>query len=100
MAPTHLVEVADDVAQDGVGHAAVPSAVTVTTTGQIWRKVSGPPVAASSSAASTSASTAVRTASWESRPARQRFLSEPRANTEPDPTAWKSCSSYRPPVTS
>src|SRR5690554_6940349 len=64
-----------------------PVAVTVTTIGQICRMVSGPPVAASSSAASTRASTAVRTASSSPIPARQRFLSEPRAKTEPEPTA-------------
>ena len=70
-----------------------PDSVTVATTGQIPRVWSGPPVAESSSDASTSASTATFTAASASRPGRHSFLSEPRANTDPEPTAWWSCSS-------
>ncbi|VEH31010.1 Uncharacterised protein [Cellulomonas fimi] len=90
----------DDVAQVRVVDAQVSRLGDRRDAGQIRRVVSGPPVAESSSAASTSASTATRTAPAASRPGRHSFFREPRANTEPEPTAWWSCSSYRPPVTS
>jgi hypothetical protein len=31
---------------------------------------------------------------------RYSFFSAPRANNEPEPTPWKCCSSFQPPVTS
>src|SRR5690606_39035377 len=65
-----------------------PADVTVATTGQIRRVVSGPPVAASSSAASTRACTATRTASCADMSDHQSFFSEPFAYAEPEPTAW------------
>src|SRR5207247_1869240 len=54
--------------------SADPPAVTVSTTGKIPRAASGPPVAASSSAASINASTATRSASSKESPSRHRFF--------------------------
>src|SRR5439155_4411839 len=58
------------------GTSCAPSTVTVIAVGQIRRMESGPPVAASSSAASISASTATWRPSPRVRPGRHRFLSE------------------------
>ena len=81
-----------------IRRAPVPS--TAYTTKKMRRVRSGPPVAESSSAASYSACRQTMTASRGSWSPRYSFLSDPLANGLPEPTAWYSCSSYRPPVTS
>src|SRR6185436_7977975 len=70
------------------GTSCDPSAVTVIAIGQIRRMESGPPVAASSSAASINASTATLSPSSRVSPGRHRFLSEFFADCPPEPVVW------------